>query len=189
MKAEIETTGCSVRRGAVQLRISLYLDPSDPRYDEHHVQVPVIPEGENGPEWTGGEPPDENDKGACEKWHKEYRAYIAEQTEWYDSLPKVWQNNPFHNHFVQVSPDITDGEIKKIVSDTLAEFGGEWEKGNDLAQYWNHKPKKKVYAPFKVVKGVEDIVLDGLQKGKTPQEISYLLTNKAIEINQPIADH
>lgn len=47
--AKIEPTGCCVRKGKVQLRFSFYLESTDPRYEEHHVQVldaEDIPTGE-----------------------------------------------------------------------------------------------------------------------------------------------
>jgi hypothetical protein len=37
--AKIEPSGCTARKGKVQLRFSLYLEPGDPRYEEHHVKV------------------------------------------------------------------------------------------------------------------------------------------------------
>lgn len=37
---KIEPTGCTVRKGKVQLRFSFYLEPGDARYEEHHVRGP-----------------------------------------------------------------------------------------------------------------------------------------------------
>jgi len=128
MIAKIEPTGISVRHGKVQLRLSFYLEPGDARYEEHHVQVPVIPpEGYLGEVDTEGNPVDEN-------------AYNA----WIESLPKVWQVNPFHNHFVRVSSDATDMEIANLLRDSLAEFYGMWNRGEDIMKVWKAKGREVV---------------------------------------------
>lgn len=97
--AKIEPTGCTVRKGKVQLRFSFYLEPGDARYDEHHVQVPRAP----GDDTPSG----------------------------------VWQDNPFHNHFVYVTPGTTDAAIRRMMADALDLFYGElWSKGLDIVTYW-----------------------------------------------------
>lgn len=121
--AKIEPTGCTVRKGKVQLRFSFYLEPDDPRYEEHYIQIPIIPlEGYLGEVDTKGNPVDWNDYNA-----------------WLESLPKEWQNNPFHNHFVYVDPDITDAKVKQLVVDSLDEFFGIWAKGEDILKVWKSK--------------------------------------------------
>lgn len=125
--AKIETTGISVRNGKVQLRFSFYLEPGDARYEEHHVQVPVIPpEGYTGTVDAEGLPVDQADFDA-----------------WLESLPKVWQVNPFHNHFMRVSPDVTDAEIAKLLEDSLDEFYGMWSGGEDIVRTWRPKGREE----------------------------------------------
>lgn len=123
---KIEPTGCTVRKGKVQLKFSFYLEPSDPRYEEHHIQVPIIPEGGYpGEVGADGSPVDQD-------------AYNA----WIESLPKEWQDNPFHNHFIYVDPDITEAEIKQLMAEALDEFFGIWTEGEDILKAWRTRPLK-----------------------------------------------
>lgn len=123
--ARIEPTGISVRNGKVQIRFSFYLDPTDARYEEHHVEVPIIPaEGYPGEVDEEGTPVDPED-----------------YNKWIEGLPKKWQNNPFHNHFVRVSPDVTDEDVIKLLKDSLDEFYGIWSKGEDIVKVWKPKPE------------------------------------------------
>ncbi len=123
---KIEPTGCTVRKGKVQLRFSFYLEPGDARYEEHHVQVPIIPEG--------GYPGEVNAEGApVDQGH---------YNSWLESLAKEWQDNPFHNHFVYVDADATDAEIRQLMTESLEEFWGIWANGEDILKAWKAKPLK-----------------------------------------------
>ncbi len=124
--AKIEPTGCTVRKGKVQLRFSFYLEPGDPRYEEHHIQVPIIPEGGY---------PDEVDAEGAPVDQEHYNS-------WLESLPKKWQDNPFHNHFVYVDADTPDFEIKQLMTETLEEFYGIWAKGEEILEAWKTRPLK-----------------------------------------------
>jgi len=130
---KIEPTGCAVHKGKVQLRLSFYLEPSDPRYEEHHVQVPIIPEGGYPGEVNAGGLPVDQD------------AY----DNWLESLPKEWRDNPFHNHFVFVDADVTDAEIKQLLAESLEEFYGIWARGEDILKVWKESPlkSKKPFVP------------------------------------------
>ena len=110
MFVKIEPTGCCERKGMVQVRFCMYLEPSDYGYDKHHIQVPVIPES--------GYPGELNDMGVP--------LDIGDYDSWLASLPKVWQDNPFHNHFVYVEPDTTDKEIMDIGGAFLKEAYTKW---------------------------------------------------------------
>lgn len=138
--AKIETTGISVRKGKVQLRLCFYLNPTDVRYDEHHIQVPVFPNpddllgGYSGELRTEEFIATELEGGRLEP---EIRTRMVPTSwedfnNWVEGLPKKWQNNPFHNHFVRVSPDATDSEIGKLMQDLLEEFYGIWSRGEDI---------------------------------------------------------
>lgn len=129
MIARLEPTGISVRKGKVQLRLSFYLDPTDARYEEHHIQVPIIPEGGYPGEMVYGE------DGTGKLVPLDRDDYDA----WFESLPKKWVTNPFHNHFVRVSPDTADNEIKNLMRDFLAEFYGIWSRGGDILRVWKAK--------------------------------------------------
>ena len=110
MYVKVEPSGCCERKGMVQVRFCMYLDGKDYGYDKHHIQVPVIPkEGYPGKVDDTGMPLD-----------------IKDFNEWLDSLPKVWQNNPFHNHFIQVEPDTTDKTIMDIAEAFLHEAYIKW---------------------------------------------------------------
>jgi len=132
---KIEPTGCTVRKGKVQLRFSFYLEPGDARYEEHHVQVPIIPEE--------GYPGEVNAEGApVDQDH---------YNSWLESLPKKWQDNPFHNHFVYVDADATDAEIRQLMTESLEEFWGVWAKGENILEAWQGRGKllkvKKALVP------------------------------------------
>lgn len=110
---KVEPSGCHIHKGKVQVRFSFYLEPSDARYSEHHVQRPIIPpEGYQGEMTTEG---------------KRHPVDIDDYNNWRESLPKKWQNNPFHNHFIFVEPDTTDEEIMDVGEVFLEESYGKWE--------------------------------------------------------------
>jgi hypothetical protein len=95
---KVNTTGVSERKGLVEVRYDLYLDPTDERYSEHYVQVPVIPkEGYTGKVDKTGSPVDQ-----------------ADYDKWIDGLEKTYQHNPFCCHFVQFEPTVTDAEIEYV---------------------------------------------------------------------------
>ena len=112
MYFKVDKTGCSIRKGMVQIRYCLYLDRDDYGYDKHYVEVPIIPpEGYTGKFDEFGSPVDQ----------KDYNTWLA-------SLPTQMQLNPFHNHFIQVDPTITDEEIKYVGELALQAAKEKWEK-------------------------------------------------------------
>lgn len=120
---KIEPTGLGVRNGKVQLRFSFYLELNDPRYEEHYVQVSVIPEGGYlGKVNAEGDPIDMNN-----------------YDKWLEDLPKVWQNNPFHNHFEYVDAMTTDEEIRRLLTIRLIKFFSIWKHGGDILGVWTPK--------------------------------------------------
>lgn len=123
--ARIEPTGCCVHKGKIQLRFSFYLEPSDPRYEEHHIKVPIIP--------AEGYPGEVDAMGNL--------VNIEDYINWTETLPKEWQNNPFHNHFVYVDADVTDGKIKQLIRESYDEFFGIWGKGKDILKVWRPEGK------------------------------------------------
>lgn len=126
--AKIEPTGCAVYKGKVQLRLSFYLEPGDPRYEEHHVPVPITPEGGYPGEVDAEGSPVDQDR----------------YNSWLESLPKEWRDNPFHNHFVYVDVGAKDAEIEQLLEDSLKEFLGIWAGGEDILKAW--KPPKSFVA-------------------------------------------
>lgn len=110
MYVKIEPTGCCERKGMVQVRLAMYLDPEDYGYEKHRVQVPVFPEGG----YTGKK--DELGQPVSVEGYK----------AWVKGLPTVLQNNPFHNHFIYVEPDTSDEEIMDIAEAFLHEAYIKW---------------------------------------------------------------
>ncbi len=98
MFVKIEPSGCCERRGMVQIRLCMYLDSKDYGYEKHYVQVP--------------------ERSLIEDEAKDPK--LA------DKVPKVWQNNPFHNHFIQVEPDTSEKEIMDIAEAFLHEAYIKW---------------------------------------------------------------
>lgn len=122
--AKIEKSGCCERHGNVQLRFSFYLEPDDARYDERYVLVVDITSAKylEGYQGEVDEMGSAIDSEACQIWR--------------DSLPKVWHNNTFHNHFVYADPDITDAEIKVLMNFHLANFYEAWKQGKPIRSGW-----------------------------------------------------
>ena len=113
MFVKIEPSGCCERKGLVQIRLSMYLDEGDYGYDKHYIQVPVMPsEGYLGKVGERGQPAD-----------------IDDYNRWIGSLPKIWQLNPFHNHFIYVEPEVSDEEIMAQMEFHLPNFYEAWCQG------------------------------------------------------------
>lgn len=107
---KIEPSGCCEYKGLVQIRFCMYLEPKDYGYDRHHVTVPIIPEkGYEGKINNMGQPDD-----------------IDDYNKWIASLPATTQDNPFHNHFIYVTPDTTEKEIMDIGEAFLNEAYIKW---------------------------------------------------------------
>lgn len=87
--------------GLMRIRINTYREPGEIGYEEHHVQVPVIPES--------GYPGSIDEKGSPAN-QKDY-------DDWVNSLPKVWQNNPCLNQFIQVPLDTPQEKLAEIVQE------------------------------------------------------------------------
>lgn len=114
MHLRINHSGCGERKGLVEIRYDLFLDPGDHGYDVHHVQVPVWP--------PGGYPGKKNEMGMP--------VDQVDYDKWLAGLPRVWQNNPFCCHFFQHEPTVTDAEIIVAGDKFLSMAYGNWQKGN-----------------------------------------------------------
>ena len=107
---KVEPSGVCERKGLVQIRFCLYLESQDIGYEKHHVQIPIIP--------TGGYPGKIDNMGMP--------LDMENFKIWIDNLPKEWRDNPFHNHFILVPPETSDGEIADIGKAILKEAFGKW---------------------------------------------------------------
>jgi hypothetical protein len=113
---KIEPTGCCERKGMVQVRFAMYLESTDYGYDKHHVTLPVIPaEDYTGKVSETGSPVD-----------------IDDYNKWIATLPTITQNNPFHSHFIHVTPDTTEKEIMDIGEAFLNEAYVKWAQDEKL---------------------------------------------------------
>jgi hypothetical protein len=121
MYLRVEPSGCAERSGKVQIRFCFYLEPGDYGYGKHHKQVPKIP--------AAGYPSVKKIQG---------------DTAWLSSLPKVWQTNPFHNHFIYVEADTTDEEILDIGQTYLVDAYAQWQQ--DKIPVLHNKPLKEAYS-------------------------------------------
>ncbi len=101
MRVQIEPSGCTERKGLVQVRFAMYLDPGDYGYDVHHVQVP---------------------ERALTQEELDDPGLAA-------LVPLKWQTNPFHNHFIYVDPSTPDKEIMDIGEAFLYEAYDQWAHG------------------------------------------------------------
>ena len=90
----------------------MYLDEGDYGYEKHYVQVPDMTGQEYRGEMDGLSPKD-----------------IKDYQNWLDKLPKVWQLNPFHNHFIYVEPETSDEEIMAQMQLHLPNFYAAWCQG------------------------------------------------------------
>lgn len=120
MFAKIEPSGCLERYGLVQVRIAMYLEPGDYKYNDHHILAPIIPEeGYPGEVDAMGHP-----------------ANMGDYQSWLNLLPKVWQTNPFHNHFIYGEPEITDAEIQAQMVFHLPNFYSAWRADKSIRSGW-----------------------------------------------------
>lgn len=120
MYVKIEPSGCSVRKGKLQIRLAMYLDEGDYGYESMLINVPALPEGGFIKGYTGKKTEDGTpvDLDAFNKWLK--------------ALPTVQINSDFHNHFIQVPPDTTNEEIMDIAEAFLHEAYIKWACGEKI---------------------------------------------------------
>jgi hypothetical protein len=104
MLVKIENTGCCENEGEIQVRFALFLDSTDYRYNKSRVETFV---------------------------RKLTEAELNDPTL-AALVPKVWQTNPFHNHFSYVEPIVTDTEILNLGEALLKKAYAEWQKDSKI---------------------------------------------------------
>lgn len=137
MYFKVEPSGCCERKGLVQVRYCLYLDPEDYGYEKHHVQMPVIPKDGYPGKIKDGIPVDMDD-----------------YEKWLDGLPKEWQDNPFHNHFCYFDSRVTNDEVAFVGKLALQTAKEEWERDRtpnvtNMPVQFNKSPREKTYCEAK----------------------------------------
>ena len=107
---QVEKSGCVVRKGNCQIRLDFYLEPDDPRYNDKYLHLVDT----TSPEWLAGY------KGKVD----EFGIPIDQEDydTWFESLPRVWVNTPFHSHFIYLPPTFTNKDIEDAISYHLPNF-------------------------------------------------------------------
>jgi hypothetical protein len=131
-RAVLESSGCSIDKNLVRLRIDMYLDAKDPYFSKTHVSVV----DETSPEFLAGY------KGKRDKDGRPLDA--VDYNNWWDTLPHKWQDVPFHTHFIYVFPTASDAEIKKQIEDSLTYFykfyEACWQADKNFLDEWKRIP-------------------------------------------------
>ena len=104
MYVKVEPGGCCERKGLVQIKFAMYLEPEDYGYEIYYMQLPERPLTEEE---------------------------LADP-ELAEKVPKVWCNTDFHMHFIYVEPDTPDEEIMDIGEVFLEESYILWACGEEL---------------------------------------------------------
>jgi len=149
MYFKVNPTGCNERKGLVEVRYDLYLDPTDYGYPEHYVQVPVMPEGGY---------PGKVDAMVAPVDQEDY-------AKWFAGLERAWQNNPFCCHFCQFEPEVTDEEILFVGELALDMAYKNWQAGdlhknkNEPVQFIDAGIYREIAKPF--VEMTKDLAAKG----------------------------
>lgn len=127
MYVEIEKSGVMVVKGTVQIRFSMFLEEKDYGYEKHHAYIPIIPKGTvyDGPK---------NEFGGITR---------DDMKKWFDGFPHEWRDNPFHNHFIYVTPETSDEDIMDIGESFLHEAYIKWSSDEKLDLINPEMPKFK----------------------------------------------
>ena len=154
--AVINRSGCGIHKNRAKLRLDLYLNPNDPHFDKHYIRVPVIPEGGYpGEVEADGSPTNQKDHEA-----------------WLKSLPHVWQNTPFHSHFIYPDKDASDASIKAEIGKCLNYFYAFHQYCWDTGQQFCGKDKDgNVVGLWEKVPKIKGSVRDVFMKGN-PKDLS-----------------
>lgn len=108
--AKLNKESSLIHKGLIYLRYDLYLLPTAPYYSVQHIQTVDT----TSPEYLAG-----------------YRGKEGSYQIWYNSLPKVWQDNPFICVFVSVPSTATQNEIKALGNEVLNKSYAAWiDSGN-----------------------------------------------------------
>jgi len=114
--AKIEPSGCCERYGVVQVRLDMFLEEGNARWDDPRFYVTDW----NSPEALAGY------KGLVDKedYPLDWEAYNA----WADDLPKIWlPERDFHTHMVYFDPyTLRDEDIEAAINRHLPNFYKAW---------------------------------------------------------------
>ena len=104
MFVKIDNTGCCERNQMLQIRFAMYLDSADYNYDKTRAEVfeRVLTVEEL------------NDETLAAK------------------IGKVWQTNPFHNHFAYVDPSLSNEGILILGETLLKQAYAKWVNNSTI---------------------------------------------------------
>lgn len=108
MYFKVENSGCRVRRGLVQVRYDLFLDEGDYGYNKRQGKMYDT----KGEKYTG-------DSTKID----DYRKWLEDSGFSYELI-----NVPFHIHFCQFEPTVTDEEILFVGELALKEAREFWDR-------------------------------------------------------------
>lgn len=106
--------------GNIAVKLEFYLDPADYGYEQTYVSVS---------DFTGATYKGKLDKDGQPRNPEDYQA-------WMDSLPRKWQLNPFHNHFIYLPPDYANKDVEREISFHLPNFYAAWSAGKTMRSGW-----------------------------------------------------
>lgn len=131
---KIDPSGCCIHKGWIQVRVNMYLDPTDPRYSEHHVSVVDETSAKFLKGYIGKLNPDGTPVNQ------------AQYDEWIASLPHVWRDNPFNNQFFHIDVGMTILELLSQVQAVFSEMFDGWSSGLNPDAIWKSKVRPKLTA-------------------------------------------
>lgn len=146
--AQVNKSGCHVHNGNCQIRLDFYLEPEDVRYYDRYLYLV----DETSPEYLAGYPGEvDKDGNPVDQ---------AEYDKWWEGLPRVWVNTPFHSHFVYLPADFTEDDIKAQIDIHLGNFYQAFQDGWDAVQGgmrhgWDTKTRTRPTDYSKVETSVE----------------------------------
>jgi hypothetical protein len=132
----IEKSGCGEFKGKVKIRIDCFLTPESPYYDQYGGAYVVDTASK---EYLAGYKGAKDDKtGEPLDWD--------DYNKWLDSLPTVWQDNPFHSHFVYYDTTVLDDSIKAQIAKVTEYFYAFhtycWDNSLEFIPQWQKVPKQ-----------------------------------------------
>jgi len=131
----IEPSGCGEFKGKVKIRIDCFLSTDSPYYSQYGGAYVV---DTTSPEYLKGY------KGAVDKETGDPLDW-ARYNEWWDSLPTVWQDNPFHSHFIYYDTTVLDDSIKAQIAKVTEYFYAFhtycWDNNLEFIPQWQKVPK------------------------------------------------
>jgi hypothetical protein len=106
----VNKTGCTVRKGNCQIRLDFFLEPTDPRYADKYLYLVDT----TSPEYLAGYP------GKVDEFGNpiDLEAYA----KWWESLPRIWVNTPFHTHFIYLPATFTQKDIEDAIAFHLPNY-------------------------------------------------------------------